>query len=54
MIRITISKSTGMVTHTIREKDGKEQSIEIKGLPQEADLKAILARIKALGLKEKE
>lgn len=49
MICIQVSKSTGKVTHT----DSQGREMEISGLPPQASLKAILARIKVVGLKEK-
>ena len=45
MKRITISKSTGLV---VVAEDGKRT--EVKDLPPQASLKAVMARLKALGL----
>lgn len=50
MIEILISESTGKVTH---ENKITGHKTEIKGLPPQASLKAILARVKALGLRVK-
>lgn len=46
MIRVQISKSTGKVIHT--DKDGKKTVVT--GLPSQANLNVIKARIKAMGL----
>ena len=50
MIRIQTSKSTGKVIHT----DAQGKTTEVTELPLKASLKAILARVKAMGLKDKE
>ncbi len=50
MIEILISKSTGRVTHEDKTTGHKT---EIKGLPPQVPLRAVLARVKALGLKTK-
>ena len=47
MIDIEISKSTGKAVHI----DDNGKITEIKNLPPQASLKAILARAKAMGLK---
>ncbi len=44
-IRVEISKSTGKVIHI---KDGKRTTVT--GLPPQANMKAIMARLKAMGL----
>lgn len=49
MITIQTSKSTGKTFHV----DENKKVTEITGLPPQASLKAILIRIKAMGLKEK-
>ena len=45
VIRVEISKSTGKVAHV---KDGKRTVVT--GLPPQANMKAIMARLKAMGL----
>ena len=49
MIRVEISKSTGRVTHV----DQSGNRVVVDGLPPQANIKAIEARIKAKGLKVK-
>lgn len=48
MIRVTISKSTGKVIHEVDDK----QTL-VTGLPPNASVKAIEARIRAMNLRER-
>ena len=49
MTEVTISKSTGKVIH--KDKDGNKT--EITGLPPQASLKAVMAKLKVLGLRNR-
>lgn len=48
-IRLQYSKSTRVYTHIDRE----EKKTEITGLPPQASLKAVITRVKAMGLRVK-
>lgn len=49
MIRVQVSKSTGRVSHI--DETGK--ATEVEGVSGRDNLKVILAKVKAKGLKEK-